>query len=78
MEGGHFLSNQGTATNRCEEEHNHGRDLTKGELSVDIQYCISGRLLYWSGNNRKGITAFLTGMESRLSTGAAGKPGDVR
>ena len=28
-----FLSNQETATNGCEEGHNHGRDLTKGQLS---------------------------------------------
>ena len=27
-----FLSNQETATNGCEEGHNHGRDLTKGQL----------------------------------------------
>ena len=35
VDGGRaFLSNQGTATNGCEEGHNHGRDLTKGEFQV--------------------------------------------
>ena len=32
MEGEPFLYNQETATNGCEEGHNHGWDLTKGEL----------------------------------------------
>ena len=33
VDGGRaFLSNQETATNGCEEGHNHGRGLTKGEL----------------------------------------------
>ena len=34
MEGGPYLSNQGKATNGCEEGHNHGRDLTNGEFSL--------------------------------------------
>ena len=32
MEGGPYLSNQGKATNGCEEGHNHGRDFTNSEL----------------------------------------------
>ena len=34
MEVGHILSNHKIATNGYEERHSHGRDLTKGELSV--------------------------------------------
>lgn len=29
-----FLFNHKTATNGCEEGHNHGQDLTKGELTA--------------------------------------------
>ena len=45
MEGGPYLSNQGKATNGCEEGHNHGRDLTNGELSVFtlMYFCMDPR-----------------------------------
>ena len=42
MEGGLYVSNQGKATNGCEGGHNHGRDLTKGEL-VSTLLCLHER-----------------------------------